>query len=148
MKVAWQCGIENRFSLVLPRTSIAAVQSFCEVAVLLLIVAACVVVGVVCARRISSRLLTVNAASPEAAVGSALQLQVVITTSFVFAAFLLDSVVSTLLAVAFQFHVGATTCPGVTSFCDASCHNVYMHIVQWNNYTPQFQPLVEVSCGA
>jgi hypothetical protein len=41
--------------------SIAAVQSFCEVAVLLLIVAAFVVAGVVCARVVSSRLRAVDA---------------------------------------------------------------------------------------
>ncbi len=28
--------------------------------------------------------------------------------------------------------------------CNASCHNVYTHITQWNAYTPQFQPLVEL----
>jgi hypothetical protein len=122
--------------------SIMAVQSFCEVAVLLLIVAAFVVVGVLCARIISSRLRTVDAASPEAAAGRTLQLQVVVTTSFVFVACLVDSVVSTLLAVANQFQDSAKTCPG--SLCDASCYNVCTHITQWNGYTPQFQPLVEL----
>ncbi len=84
-----------------------AVQSFCEVAVLLLIVAAFVVAGVLCARLISSRSRTVDAASPEAAVGRALQLQVVVTTSFVFVASLDDSAVSTLpLPISFKILPG------------------------------------------
>ena len=69
--------------------SIAAVQSFCEVAVLLLIVAAFVVAGVACARVVSSRLLLVDAASAPAAVGRELRRQVVITTVVVFVTFVL-----------------------------------------------------------
>ncbi len=119
--------------------SIGSVQSFCEVAVLLLIVAAFGVVGVLCARRIMSALFGVSAASAAAAAGKVLRLKIAGTTGFVFVAFLLRSVVSTMLAVAYQLSDSAKRCPGVTSICDESCHNVYSHIVRWTAYTPEFQ---------
>jgi hypothetical protein len=129
--------------------SIAAVQSFCEVAVLLLIVAAFVVAGVVCARVIRSRLLAVDAASVPAAVGNyvhfvggELRRRMVVTTVVVFVAFVLRSVQSTMFAVARQLQDTATRCPGVTSFCDASCYNVFTHITQWAGRTPEFQVTV------
>jgi hypothetical protein len=120
--------------------SIGSVQSFCEVAVLLLIVAAFVVVGVLCARRIVSVFFLVSAASAAAAAGRALRLKIVGTTGFVFVAFLLRSVVSTMLAVAYQLSDSAKDCPnGVTDLCDASCFNVYTHMARWMAYTPEFQ---------
>jgi hypothetical protein len=129
--------------------SIAAVQTFCEVAVLLLIVAAFIVTGVTCARIISSRLLAVDAASTPAAVGNYIHLlgrelrrQMVVTTAVVFIAFVLRSVQSTMTAVARQLQDQATTCPGVTSLCDPSCHNVYTHMHVWMFSTPEFQVTV------
>ena len=78
--------------------SILAVQAFCEVAVLLLIVAAFVVAGVACARVIRSRLLAVDAASVPAAVGNyvhfvggELRRRMVVTTGVVFVAFVVRS---------------------------------------------------------
>ena len=119
--------------------SIAAVQSFCEVAVLLLIVAAFVVVGVACARVIRSRLLAVDAASAPAAVGRELRRQMVITTAVVFVTLVVRSVQSTMLAVSRQLQDIARECPGVTSRCDASCYNVFTHINVWAGNTPEFQ---------
>jgi hypothetical protein len=126
--------------------SIAAVQSFCEVAVLLLIVAAFVVAGVVCARVIRSRLLAVDRASVSPAVGNyvhfvggELRRRMVVTTVVVFVAFVLRSVQSTMNAVARQLQDVATRCPGVTSFCDPSCNNLFTHINQWMARTPEFQ---------
>ena len=119
--------------------SIAAVQSFCEVAVLLLIVAAFVVAGVVCARVIRSRLLAVDAASASAAAGRELRRQMVVTTVVVFVAFVVRSVQSTMFAVARQLQDVARICPGVTSRCDPSCYNVFTHITQWAENTPEFQ---------
>ena len=115
---------------------------FCEVAVLLLIVTAFVVVGVLCARRVSSRLLGVDAASAAAGVGRALRRQMVGTTCFIFLAFVLRAVVSTLLAVANQFQNSVDSCSGVTSRCDATCYTVFTHIATWNNHTPEFQTTV------
>jgi hypothetical protein len=119
--------------------SIAAVQSFCEVAVLLLIVAAFVVTGVACIRLVSSRLLAVDAESASAAAVRELRRQIVVTTVVVFVAFVLRSVQSTMFAVARQLQDGARRCPGVTGFCDPSCHNVFTHMQQWMFFTPEFQ---------
>jgi hypothetical protein len=126
--------------------SIAAVQSFCEVAVLLLVVAAFFVAGVACARVIRSNLLAVDAASVPAAVGNyvhfvggQLRRRMVVTTAVVFVAFVLRSVQSTMFAVARQLQDTARSCPGVTSLCDPSCHNVFTHIQQWASRTPEFQ---------
>ena len=122
--------------------SIAAVQSFCEVAVLLLIVAAFVVAGVACARVIRSKLLAVDAASASAAAGRELRRQMVITTVVVFVTFVVRSVQSTMLALARQLQDIARECPGVTSRCDPSCFNVFTHINQWAGNTPEFQVTV------
>jgi hypothetical protein len=133
--------------------SILSVQSFSEVVVLLLTVAAFIVVGVLCARVVSSALTILDNAGPEMAavmmlrkravgaakaLGRQMRQEVVVTTAFVFVAFLLRSVVSTMLALAFKFQDYGNFCPGVFSLCDASCYNQYTHIVQWNAYTPEF----------
>jgi hypothetical protein len=124
--------------------SIAAVQSFCEVAVLLLIVAAFIIAGVVCARFLNStlhtlRLLAANIASAPAAAGRELRRRIVGTTVVVFVAFVVRSVQSTMAAVARQMQDTATTCPGVTGLCEPSCHNVFTHIHVWMLRTPEFQ---------
>jgi hypothetical protein len=131
--------------------SIAAVQSFCEVAVLLLIVAAFVVAAVACARIIRSNLLAVDAASVPAAegnyvhfVGRQLRQRVVVTTAVVFVAFVLRSVQSTMFAVSRQLQDvadGQRRCRGVT-LCDPTCHNEFTHINQWASRTPEFQVTV------
>ena len=137
--------------------SIASVRSFCDVAALLLIVLVFVVVGIACIRRLSSALTILDTAGPDMAtqhqlrfrvvgvaiaLGRQLRHEVIVTTSYIFISFLLRCVVSTLLAIANQSQDTAKTCPGVTSLCDASCYNVYTHIVQWNSYTPEFQSAV------
>jgi hypothetical protein len=125
--------------------SIAAVQSFCEVAVLLLIVAAFVVAGVVCARVVrfllrTLRHLAVDAASASAAAGRELRRRMVVTTAVVFVAFVVRSVQSTMLAVSRQLQDGTRICaPLPTSFCDASCFNVFTRINHWAVRTPEFQ---------
>ncbi len=118
--------------------SIASVQSFCEVAVLLFIVAAIVVAGVVCARIIRSRLLAVDAESASAAAGREMRRQIVVTTAVVFVAFVVRSVQSTMFAVARQLQDVATACPGVTGSCDPSCRNVFTHMFVWMIRTPEF----------
>jgi hypothetical protein len=85
--------------------SIASVQSYCEVSMLLLIVASFIVVGAACARRVSATLHGIGAPAAAAAsvaveAGRKLRAQIVFTTAFVFAAFLLRSVYSTMYAVA------------------------------------------------
>jgi hypothetical protein len=138
-------------------SNILSVQTVCETAVLLLIVLVFAVVGVACIRRLSSALAVLDNQGPDMAaqhrmlprsvieamaLGRRLRQEVVVTTSFVFVAFLLRSVVSTLIAVANQSQNFAKECPGVSNLCDATCYNVYMHITQWNGYTPEFLPTV------
>ena len=119
--------------------SIVSVQSFSEVAVLLLIVVAFAVVGVLSARRVSAWLLGVDAASAAAATGRAARLQMVATTAFVFVAFVLRAAFSTMFAVAFQWRDRITeSCPGD---CD-ECHSAYYLITIWMAYTPEFQLMI------
>jgi hypothetical protein len=135
--------------------SIASVQSFCEVAVLLLIVVAFVVVGVLSARRVSIALREVEkmraiqtlnnpgqVVSPAFADATtqarALRLKMAGTTAFVFVTFVARSAFSTMFALAYQLQdFGNAICP--SSPCDVSCYNVYTHIVTWMFYTPEFQ---------
>ena len=129
---------------------------------LLLIVAAFVVAGIACARRVTSALTQLDKAGPEMAAGMMLRKQtvgaakalgrqmrkeVVATTAFVFMAFLLRSVVSTILAVANQLQDSDKDCSrapvsGTNNFCDASCYNSFTHIWMWNLFTPEFLPVV------
>ena len=93
-------------------------------AALLLIVAAFVAAGVACARRmvLYTRQVAYKADLDTAVAvqdgGKRQRLQHLGTTAFVFVAFVVRSTQSTMLAVARQLQDGATTCPGVTSFCD------------------------------
>jgi hypothetical protein len=121
--------------------SIASVQSFCEVAVLLLILVSFVAVGVLSARRVSARLVDVDAASAAAATGRALRRQMLGTTSFVFVTFLVRSVFSTMYAVVYQLRDDNGKCGPL---CD-SCHNEYTHIAEWMLYTPEFQLIIELT---
>jgi hypothetical protein len=119
--------------------SIASVQMFCEVAVLLLIVVAFAVVGALSARRVSARLLGVDAASAAAATGRALRRRMLGTTAFVFATFVARAAFSTMYAVAYAFRSSADdSCP---SICD-ECRNMYYLIAVWMTYTPEFQVLI------
>ena len=114
-------------------------QAFCEVVVLLLVVAAFIVAGVVCARAIRSRLLVEGNASASAAAVRELRRQILVTTVVVFVAFVVRSVQSTIFAVARQLQNLTTTCPVVSDLCDPSCYNVFTHILFWFLRTPEFQ---------
>ncbi len=146
-------------ALVQLATSITSVQAFCEVVSLLLIIAAFAVAGFVCARRLSSALSVLDTAGAELAadmrirrqvrqqaigdavvLGKQMRKEIIFTTGFVFVAFLLRSVTSTILAVAFQFQDTANACS--KNLCDASCANVFTLIAYWNTYTPEFQTTV------
>ena len=129
---------------VLLASSISSVQSWCEVVVLLLIVAAFIAAGLACARRIIlyTRAVAYNG-DLDAAVavldgGKQQRLQHLGTTAFVFVAFVVRSVQSTMFAVARQLQDGATRCPGVTTLCDPTCFNEFTHINQWAAFTPEF----------
>ena len=70
----------------------SSVQSFCEVAALLLIVAAFAVVGLMCLRRLSTIMRAMRDSHANAAEGHQLHRQILTTTVFVFFTFLLRSV--------------------------------------------------------
>ena len=78
--------------------SAASVQSFCEVAALLIIVAAFALVGFLCIRRISTSMLAIRASHANAAEGIQLRRQIFTTTAFIFVTFLLRSVFSIMYA--------------------------------------------------
>ncbi len=123
--------------------SIMSVQSFCEVAVLLLIVAAFLVTGVACTRVIRSSLRSVDRRSSVGNyvhfVGGELRRRMVVTTVVVFVAFVVRSVQSTINAVTRQLQNRGNQCPGVTDLCDSTCYNVFTLIFWWTLFTPEFQ---------
>ena len=120
---------------------VASVQSFCEVAVLLFILFAFAAVGVACARRFSPEVLSVGSAAVAEA-GKRLRLQIVGTTVFVFVAFLVRSVYSTMNAVTYQLQDSSKTCPGQQGRCDETCVNVFTLMLRWMVHTPEFQPII------
>jgi hypothetical protein len=126
--------------------SLASLQLLCEVTVLLLIVVAFVVVGVLCARILSSTFTTAGRDvvydALMATVGGSLRRQMLGTTAFVFVTFLLRSVYTTMQSVSFMLRDIYKRCPDVNDLCDASCYNVYTHISIWMNYTPEFQSTI------
>jgi hypothetical protein len=124
--------------------SIVSVQSFCEVAVLLFIVAAFVVTGVLCARYVRSRLVGVDAASAAAAAGRNAWLQIVGTSAFVFVTFLLRSVFSIMSAVTNQFQNVDDICrvKEEDTACNLACHSLYDLMHQWMVRTPEFQATI------
>ena len=119
-------------------SSTRALQSFCEVAVLLVIIVAFAVVGAACARRVSSALLDMTDAF--AASGRQLRRQIVGTAVFVFVTFLLRAVFSTMLALVneLQDSDDSASCP-IKDGCDAACYNMYELMRLWLFYTPEFQ---------
>jgi len=130
---------DKYFNLAAQKASVASevgsVQSFCEVAVLLIIILAFAVVGVACARRVSSALRNTNDA--HGAAGRQLQRQIVGTTAFVFVTFLLRALFSTMNALASALTVYEAGCNAGN--CDPACHNVWQLILYWLEFTPEFQ---------
>jgi len=120
--------------------STQSVQSFCEVAVLLLIIATFSVAGAACARRVSSALLDMTDDAAAAASARQMRRQIVGTAAFVFVTFLLRAVYSTMFALGNELQNGGNgvNCPS-SNQCDASCYNVYSLMQIWLGYTPEFQ---------
>ena len=126
--------------------SIASVQRFSEVALLLLIVVAFAVVGALCARILNTRLKPIGVDAGYDAfmstVGRTLRRQMLGTTAFIFVTFLLRSVFSTMFAVSFSLRDSDKRCPGENTYCDKSCYNVYTIISRWMGYAPEFQLMI------
>jgi hypothetical protein len=126
----------------------ASVQQFCEVAVLLLIIVACAVVGAACARRIRSAqqlhdaLADISSATGAAAAAPAwrrVRWRILGTAAFVFVTFLLRAVSSTTNALANALQIQVFTC---NNYCDPACSNVWTVIQEWLQLTPEFQLIV------
>ncbi len=115
-----------------------SVQSFCEVAVLLIIILAFAVVGIASARRVSSALRHMN---DQWAAGRQLRRQIVGTTAVVFVTFLLRAVVSAMNALSRALEIQVYTC---NNPCDPACNNVWTDIAYWLEFTPEFQLIVEL----
>jgi len=117
--------------------STEAVQLFCEVVVLLLIIVAFAVTGAACIRRFTSAQLN------DTADGRQLWRQIVGTAGFVFVTFLLRAVYSTMSAVARELQHYADGCPSRNP-CDAACYNLYYLMHTWLLFVPEFQLSVEL----
>ena len=115
----------------------SSVQMFCEVAVLLIIIAAFAVVGIACARLVSSalRLRDLNDEHVEA-VGRQLRRKIVGTASFVFVTFLLRAVFSIMNALSNALQNAGADCP---TKCGIPCNNVWTLIQTWLQNAPEFQ---------
>ncbi len=118
----------------------ASLQQFCEVAVLLIIILAFAVVGVACARRVSSalRMRGLNDEHVEA-VGRQLRQKIVGTAAVVFVTFLLRAVFSIMNALSNALEIQVATC---SNGCDSACNNVWTVIQNWLLLTPEFQLIV------
>jgi hypothetical protein len=117
-----------------------SVQQFCEVAVLLIIILAFAVVGVACARRVSSalRFRDLNDEHVEA-VGRQLRRKIVGTAAFVFVTFLLRAVFSIMNALSRALQNFGADCP---TSCGIPCNNVWTLIQFWLVFTPELQLIV------
>ena len=119
-----------------------AVQDFCEVAVLLLIVVTFTSVAVACARRIRNAMLLIGEHSVAGAAiqaGKQLQRKILVTAGFVLVCFGIRSAYSTMFAAA-NWLQDANNEDGRCEFaknglCD-SCYNAYTHIQRWMLRTP------------
>jgi hypothetical protein len=113
----------------------STVQSFCEVAVLLLIISAFAVVGFLCLRRIASAMRS-SALHPSASTvhteGGHLRRQILVTTCFMFVTFLLRSVLSVMRALSGFFSDSDTSCPGnKLGQCNPVCYKMWTHMLRW-----------------
>jgi hypothetical protein len=135
--------------------AIAALQRFCEMIVLLLIITAFLFVGINSSRIITSALRKLIFAEQKAssligiagtksrqiifqasAEGRLLQRKIAVTFMFVFATLFLRSVFSIMFAVALAFQDIGKGC--AKNICD-SCYNTYSHMTFWILYIPVFQ---------
>jgi hypothetical protein len=124
--------------------SIAAVSQFSEVAVLLLIIAAFIAAGFLCARRIRAivgRSIRhgIDAAIATEDEGRRQMLKMAGSTVYVFLAFVVRSAFSTMFAVANQLEDDSHICPILRQPCDNSCKiNSYSLMLEWIAFTPEF----------
>ena len=116
----------------------ASLQMFCELAVLLIIIAAFAVVGIACARRVSSFLHGMD--DERRAASRQLRRQIVGTTAVVFVTFLLRAVFAVMNALANALQNQGVACAATdNNLCDPKCFNLWFIMQQWLIFTPEFQ---------
>jgi hypothetical protein len=120
-----------------------SIQYICEVAVLMTIIAAFVVVGFAFARRVNTWMSVKAVGSSEVAPISSLRKQVLGTTIFIFVSFLIRSGYSVMRAIASLQQDISKSCPGSkVGRCDPQCYNMYSIILRWMELTPEFQLMI------
>jgi hypothetical protein len=122
----------------------ASVQYFCEVAVLLVVVATYVFVGVACVLRIKTLLADTGEGHHVlmATLTKKLNSKIIGTTLFIFATLLLRSVYSTMFAIANQLQDQNRPCAAALTslkFCNPACYNTHTQVQVWMDRTPEFQ---------
>jgi len=122
-----------------------SIQEFSEIAVLLILIAAFVVVGVMCARRVNSSLALMTALA--GAKAKYLRRQIVVTVVVVFVTFLLRSTYTSMIAIASALQDSGRYCASICSTLpqELICphpFNMYTHMYLYLNYSPEFQLLV------
>jgi len=90
-----------------------SIQEFSEIAVLLILIAAFVVVGVMCARRVNSSLALMTALA--GAKAKYLRRQIVVTVVVVFVTFLLRSTYTSMIAIASALQDSGRYCASICS---------------------------------
>jgi len=132
---------QNREQLAVQTTSI---QEFAEMCTLLLIIAAFVVVGVMCVHRVDSSLASMTAHAGTKA--KHLRRQIVVTAGVVFVTFLLRAVFASFNAVSASRQNFRDKCLDLcTAIATPSCpepYNDFAHMLLFLEYTPELQMLV------
>ena len=146
-----QGRVQNQLAI-----SVGSVQSFCEVVVLLLIVASYVVVSAACGQRIrgmmsmvtsfrssvgSDRMFFDRTPTALSVVAKQLQTRILFSTVSVFVAFIMRSVFSTMHAVSNHLQDWDKQCGNGITLCN-ECYNVHSHIAYWMFLTPEFQLMI------
>jgi hypothetical protein len=121
-----------------------SIQYICEVAVLMTIIAAFVVVGFAFARRVNTWMSVKVVGSSAFAPMTSVRKQVLGTTIFIFVSFLIRSGYSVMRAIASLQQDISKSCPGRNGLgrCDPQCYNMYSIILRWMELTPEFQLMI------
>ncbi len=127
--------VNNGIGNIMSAVKFASICQFCEVAMLLLIIAVFLVLGALCARRmrVAMRSMSNDASDQLRAEFTSVRRQILVTVCFGFTTFVLKAVSSTMFAV-----VNALSNDQQCSYCDSGC-NVAALAQTWFILTPEFQ---------
>jgi hypothetical protein len=131
--------------------SIGSVQRYCETTVIIVIVLEFAAASLLCVRRIKSALKDISdSSSSSVKLGKKLHLQIIVTSTFVFATFFIRCIYQTTFAVAAQLqNSNSKQCSAleyaggaVSRYCNSSCYNEYTIIWECLENTPELMILV------